>query len=1269
MPPAVAISGDPRTDETPIIPRPVENTATGSIGRAGSLKRQQSTPSDTASRSSSNLAPMQAPHAASALRSRRQSRFPPNSFNNGNTAPRAPRKSVGPGTFAIPDPVEISATQRRPSVGVRKSVTGKDVPGLLVRPSNRSTDSGGGESIKSTAAGRTFKAKSFQSPKRKSTDDVLTGSRTPDAPQSSSTNASRTLGKSSAQIGTPSSSMNNRRSIMLPYATGLGAKTISPTDAQRSERLSVMPKAPPMPAAIVPQTPNTSQPDPPSRRPRSTAHSPALNSRKSVTPSSSGTTPDPNRKSYSSGQSLSSSTSYNSARNSSGPLPRLTQGVISSSRKPTPKPRLDSIEVDGIEEVPPVPAIPKAFESPQSELEQPFFSAHSSGLPHVDTPISLSPTVESLADAMAALETPRDAEPASCKSSRISDTELRIKPVPPVGRKGFQPLRLPPINLLPLSTPTAAKILALQSVTSTDERILTPPPRQTNNKTPSTPMTASRVNFSSRTYHDNQPSPARDLRSSSSHHVLRGDLDTLAASNGVDSNIPCAFGASNAVHRNISPYISSSLPKCSGEFPNYMQHRPGPQTKPTGQRAPSLSSNNKQEEKLSPNDAESPFSASATRQKLSLTRTSKTSKLAEKDAIAKYNSMPPPRIPASATWGNLAVVSRSPTQKQIYHNSRRKTSNSSFNTTHPNEGDQIIEERYSPNLEGRPSMDSKRSFNLPTNQSSSAISSPENVLSPQRSSQLRPQEVDLDREDPIAEEEMKKLAAERRDGESAAEELDALRRRARLIDRPLPSHVMRATNLNIFERGEVVDYKDVYFTGACSAKKIMGDLASSPTNFGYDDERGDYKIVMGDHLAYRYEVVDLLGKGSFGQVVRCIDHKTGILVAVKIIRNKKRFHQQALVEVDILRKLREWDPNNQHSVVKFIKSFYFRGHFCIATELLDMNLYEFIKAHEFRGFSLILIRRFTKQLLSSLALLNGHKVIHCDLKPENILLTHPMHSEIKVIDFGSSCFEDEKVYTYIQSRFYRSPEVILGMSYGMPIDMWSLGCILAELYTGCPIFPGENEQKQLACIMEVFGPPEKHLIERSSRKKLFFDSMGKPRWATSPKGRRRRSSSEELRQVLKCDDEAFLDFLAKCLRWDPSRRLNPQQAMEHEFVTGVKSRRSQAVGSTNTPIKRLPSITAPSAARPLPQLPSTSLKNGVPTRRTGPASNSPSKPVSKRHSTINGPQPSTAKRASLMSSMASGSILLKATQGQRSMSGRPDLASVAAAAAAASSVR
>ena len=283
-----------------------------------------------------------------------------------------------------------------------------------------------------------------------------------------------------------------------------------------------------------------------------------------------------------------------------------------------------------------------------------------------------------------------------------------------------------------------------------------------------------------------------------------------------------------------------------------------------------------------------------------------------------------------------------------------------------------------------------------------------------------------------------------------------------------------------------------------------------------------------------------------------------------------------------------------------------------------MNLYEFIKAHDFKGFSLKLIRRFTKQILASLILLRSKKVVHCDLKPENILMVHPMTSEIKVIDFGSSCFESEKVYTYIQSRFYRSPEVILGLSYGMPIDMWSLGCILAELCTGYPIFPGENEQEQLACIMEVFGPPEKHLIEKSSRRRLFFDSLGKPRITVSSKGRRRRPSSKDLKQVLKCDNEAFLDFISRCLRWDPSRRMSPVDAMNHEFITEMKTAPRQRPRGTHSPIKRFNT-----AARPLPEPPGgSSTKSGATTatfiRNREPVANlsTPKTTLTKRHSTL-----------------------------------------------------
>ncbi|KAG8788753.1 hypothetical protein FRC20_002555 [Serendipita sp. 405] len=363
----------------------------------------------------------------------------------------------------------------------------------------------------------------------------------------------------------------------------------------------------------------------------------------------------------------------------------------------------------------------------------------------------------------------------------------------------------------------------------------------------------------------------------------------------------------------------------------------------------------------------------------------------------------------------------------------------------------------------------------------------------------------------------------------------------------------QAVYLSDYERREVLDYDYVYYIGAQSDKK-PATRDHSTNNYSYDDDRGDYQVVLHDHLAYRYEVIDTLGKGSFGQVLHCRDHCTGESVAIKIIRNKKRFHHQALVEIKILDNLRKWDPDEKHYVIKMTEHFYFRNHLCIAMELLSINLYELIKANGFVGFTTTLIRRFTSQMLGSLALMRHHRVVHCDLKPENILLRHPAKSAIKVIDFGSSCLENEKVYTYIQSRFYRSPEVILGMSYSMAIDMWSLGCILAELYTGFPIFPGENEQEQLACIMEVLGVPEKDIIQRSSRRRIFFDSSGAPRPVVNSKGRRRRPGTKTLSQVLRCDDQEFVDFIAKCLVWDPERRMKPQTAMRHPFITGGRSK-------------------------------------------------------------------------------------------------------------------
>ena len=157
-----------------------------------------------------------------------------------------------------------------------------------------------------------------------------------------------------------------------------------------------------------------------------------------------------------------------------------------------------------------------------------------------------------------------------------------------------------------------------------------------------------------------------------------------------------------------------------------------------------------------------------------------------------------------------------------------------------------------------------------------------------------------------------------------------------------------------------------------------------------------------------------------------------------------------------------------------------RNHLCLVFELLSYNLYDLLRNTNFRGVSLNLTRKFAQQIATALLFLSWPelKIIHCDLKPENILLCNPKRSAIKIVDFGSSCQLGQRIYQYIQSRFYRSPEVLLGIPYDLAIDMWSLGCILVEMHTGEPLFSGANEVDQMNKIVEVLGLPPKHVLDQ-----------------------------------------------------------------------------------------------------------------------------------------------------------------------------------------------
>eukprot|EP00274_Cyanoptyche_gloeocystis_P000682 CAMPEP_0196654490 /NCGR_PEP_ID=MMETSP1086-20130531/4209_1 /TAXON_ID=77921 /ORGANISM="Cyanoptyche gloeocystis , Strain SAG4.97" /LENGTH=595 /DNA_ID=CAMNT_0041986295 /DNA_START=36 /DNA_END=1823 /DNA_ORIENTATION=- len=342
-------------------------------------------------------------------------------------------------------------------------------------------------------------------------------------------------------------------------------------------------------------------------------------------------------------------------------------------------------------------------------------------------------------------------------------------------------------------------------------------------------------------------------------------------------------------------------------------------------------------------------------------------------------------------------------------------------------------------------------------------------------------------------------------------------------------------------------------------------------NDGFDDENFDYIVKCGEVFNERFVIDKLIGKGSFGQVVKAYDRKTQEYVAIKIIKNKRPFFQQAKLEIEILEQLGGLDPLDQYNLVRLKDHFIYRNHQCVVFELLSHNLYDLLRNTSFRGVSLNLIRKFARQLLTTLAFLAlpNVNIVHCDLKPENILLRHPKRSSIKVIDFGSSCRGNDIVYSYIQSRFYRSPEVLLGLPYRVAIDMWSLGCILVEMHTGEPLFSGQDELDQISKICEVLGPPPDHMLVSSSKARKFFSVAngrqyklkrnGRPEIVYSsrslsavigveshgPGGRRKGEPGHSSEDYVK-----FLDLIERLLDYNPQTRISPYTALEHPFFHG-----------------------------------------------------------------------------------------------------------------------
>ncbi|XP_034201038.1 serine/threonine-protein kinase AFC3 isoform X2 [Prunus dulcis] len=339
-----------------------------------------------------------------------------------------------------------------------------------------------------------------------------------------------------------------------------------------------------------------------------------------------------------------------------------------------------------------------------------------------------------------------------------------------------------------------------------------------------------------------------------------------------------------------------------------------------------------------------------------------------------------------------------------------------------------------------------------------------------------------------------------------------------------------------------------------------------------DDREGHYVYNLGENLTPRYKILKKMGEGTFGRVLECWDRQAREYVAIKVVRSIRKYREAAMIEVDVLQQLAKHDKGIS-CCVQIHNWFDYRNHICIVFEKLGPSLFDFLKRNKYCPFPVDLVREFGRQLLESVAYMHDLRLIHTDLKPENILLvsseyvklprtkrfssdeTHyrclPKSSAIKLIDFGSTVFDNQIHSSIVSTRHYRAPEIILGLGWSYPCDLWSIGCILVEL---CAT---HENLEHLAMMERVLGPLPQQMTRRANNDaEKYFRRGARLNWPLGAVSR------ESIRAVKKLDclkdlisrhvgsskaSSSLTDLLYGLLKYDPSERLTARQALDHPF--------------------------------------------------------------------------------------------------------------------------
>ncbi|KAH8900317.1 protein kinase [Thozetella sp. PMI_491] len=306
---------------------------------------------------------------------------------------------------------------------------------------------------------------------------------------------------------------------------------------------------------------------------------------------------------------------------------------------------------------------------------------------------------------------------------------------------------------------------------------------------------------------------------------------------------------------------------------------------------------------------------------------------------------------------------------------------------------------------------------------------------------------------------------------------------------------------------------------------------------------------------HSFQQLEKLGEGTYATVFKGRNRQTGQMVALKEIHldSEEGTPSTAIREISLMKELKHENILSLHDVI------HTENKLMLVSEYMDMDLKKYMetKGGDRGQIDPATAKSFTYQLLRGIAFCHESKVLHRDLKPQNLLINKS--GQLKLADFGLARAFGIPVNTFsneVVTLWYRAPDVLLGSrTYSTSIDIWSIGCIMAEMYTGRPLFPGTTNEDQLQRIFRLLGTPSERTWPGISQLAEYKPNIQMQIYAT-----------QDLRLILPQIDELGLDLLKRMLQLRPEMRISAANALRHPWFHGLNQGQQQPPSAAQPPM-------------------------------------------------------------------------------------------------------